>query len=451
MNRQDILEDKLDSFNAEERYDALEKLAAEGLWKCPPEGANVNMHFHSFFSYNAEGYSPSHVAWEARKHGLHAAGLCDFDVLDGLEEFLVAGQILALRTAVSVETRAYLKDFAHTEISSPGEPGVTYIMGAGFFKELGEGTPQAAALKGYRDRARARNVALVERVNPHLPDVAIDYDRDVRPLTPAGAATERHLITAYINKARERFGKPEADARYWGRVLGITDPEQALLLIADLPRLEELVRAKLCKKGGLGYEQPSPSTFPPVEEFVRWVKSCEALPMITWLDGTSEGEKDAARLLDCLIDKGCVALNIIPDRNWNLKDPAQRKIKQANLKGMVAEAVKRDLPINIGTEMNKLGLPFTDDLAGEVLSAYREPFTRGAHIMVGHTLLARYAGFSYVSPAAAAEFPNRAARNRFFEAVGALPPCTEEQADTWEDLGPEKTLAWFRDRVKKSG
>ena len=68
---------------------ALEALASRHADRLGSETANLNLHFHSFFSYNAEGFSPSHIAWEARKAGLYAAGLCDFDVLDGLESIRI--------------------------------------------------------------------------------------------------------------------------------------------------------------------------------------------------------------------------------------------------------------------------------------------------------------------------------------------------------------------------
>jgi len=440
------LEDILDSFSTAERQNALKQLAEEHQSALPPEGTNVNMHFHSFFSYNAEGYSPSHIAWEAKKHGLYAAGLCDFDVLDGMDEFLQAGLLLGLRSTVNVETRAYLKEFAGVDISSPGEPGVTYIMGAGFAKTFPAGTPQATGLAGYRDRAKARNVALISRINPHLPDIAIDYVKDVTPLTPGGAATERHIISAYINKIKSVLKHPNAVADFLSKLLGKTSDE-ALELLSDMPTLEEVLRSRLAKRGGFGYEQPSPGTFPTVEEFVKWVASCDAVPMITWLDGTSGGEKDAHAMLECMSSKGTAALNIIPDRNWNISDPKKKAVKTANLKTIVDAAEKMHLPVNIGTEMNKLGLPFNDDLDGEALNPYKQIFLKGARIMVGHTLLLKYAGFSYISPKAKAEFKDVQARNSFFEAAGKLPPMTIQQAGKLEDMGPDKALDWFRNAI----
>src|SRR5208282_4500782 len=78
------------------------------------------------------GYSPSKFAWLARKAGLAAAGIVDFDVLDALEEFLAAGRLLGLKTCVSLESRTFVPEFATRVINSPGEPGIAYHMGVGF-------------------------------------------------------------------------------------------------------------------------------------------------------------------------------------------------------------------------------------------------------------------------------------------------------------------------------
>ncbi|MCE9616589.1 MAG: hypothetical protein K8T26_20125 [Lentisphaerae bacterium] len=441
------LADRLNNFNQAVRREALLELATASGSAAPATGSNVNMHAHSFFSFNADGWSPSRVAWEMRQAGLYAAGLCDFDVLDGVVEFLDAGLALGLRTAAHIETRVFLADLQDVEITSPGEPGVTYIMGAGFVALPAGGTRAAAGLAGYRDRARARNVALIARINAKLPDVAIDYARDVQPLTPGGNATERHIIRAYATRARAAFGGEAAVAACWAGVLGKPAADVAEL-VRDEPRFEEALRARLIKRGGIGYEQPSASTFPAVGDFTAWVRACRALPMITWLDGTSGGERDPRALLDCLTGHGCVAINIVPDRNWNLKNPEERALKIANLRALVGESERRHLPINIGTEMNRQGLPFVDDLDGEALRPHQDAFRRGAQIMVGHSLLLRYADYGYVDAAAAADFPDLARRNAFFAAVGALPPMDAAQARQLRDLGPAKALAWFRAAVR---
>ena len=93
------LERQLDDFDRSRRREALTLLwrgAQSGRDVLPEPGIAVNLHAHTFFSYNAYGYSPSKFAWLARKAGLAVAGIVDFDVLDGADEFLEAGRLIGL-------------------------------------------------------------------------------------------------------------------------------------------------------------------------------------------------------------------------------------------------------------------------------------------------------------------------------------------------------------------
>ena len=125
--------DSLNSFDERTRRETLEQLARTTAF--PETTPCVNMHLHSFFSYNGEGWSPSRIAFEMKRLGVHAAAICDFDVLQGLDEFLAAADLLQLRAAVACETRAFVPEWADMEINSPGEPGVFYFMGMGFVRQ----------------------------------------------------------------------------------------------------------------------------------------------------------------------------------------------------------------------------------------------------------------------------------------------------------------------------
>ncbi len=52
----------------------------------------------------------------------------------------------------------------------------------------------AGILADMRERARLRNLDIIQRVNAYLAPVILDYEADVLPLTPAGTATERHIV-----------------------------------------------------------------------------------------------------------------------------------------------------------------------------------------------------------------------------------------------------------------
>jgi hypothetical protein len=99
--------------------------------------------------------------------------------------------------------------------------------------------------------------------------------------------------------------------------------------------------------------------------------------------------------------------------------------------------------------MNKGGLPFVDDLAGPVLSRYADAFTQGMHIMVGHTVLGRYADAPYIGARAQSEFTDRKRRNAFYAAVGALPALSLSQAEALSSAGPDKAFAMLADAAAK--
>ena len=53
---------------------------------------------------------------------------------------------------------------------------------------------------------------------PSLRRLTVDYDRDVLPLTPAGNATERHMLVAYLKAAARRFPDP---VPFWAEKLAL--------------------------------------------------------------------------------------------------------------------------------------------------------------------------------------------------------------------------------------
>ncbi|BCW99371.1 MAG: hypothetical protein KatS3mg024_2198 [Armatimonadota bacterium] len=446
----EILEAHLSSFDPQERRAALlqlVELARQGQIGLPDPRPEVNLHIHTFFSFNCEGWSPTRVAWEARKYGLEVAGKVDFDVLEGMEEFLEAGEILRLKTVCGLETRVFIRELADRVINSPGEPGIAYFMAAGCTRRPEPGTQAAGTLAGFYRTARARNEELMARVNAYLGDVQLDYRRDVLSLTPAKNATERHLLAAYNQKAREVFPDEGDLCRFWSDKLGIPYPDTCELVRQPV-RLQETIRGKLMKKGGVGYVQPDAGSFPAVETVSEFARDIGALPCLTWLDGTNPGEENAGELVELMIAKGCVCANIIPDRNWNIADPDEKALKLRKLDEFIHACRDQGLPIAVGTEMNRAGLPFVDDFSAPELRPYVQDFLDGAHFFWGHTMLARHADYGYFSHRVQEAFgAARKRRNKFFQLVGALPyPSPEKLAQLREkDLDPEHLLVWLKE------
>lgn len=453
VSRISTLEQELNSFDSGQRLNAvteLAQMAVTGEIPLAPEQPVANLHAHTFFSFNAYGYSPSGIAWLAKKQGYRLMGIVDFDVLDGVTEYLDACERLGVRGSAGMETRIFIPEFASHEINSPGEPGVDYHMGIGF---TSSDVPQQVApiLADLRERAARRNRLVVQRLNEALSPLEIDYTADVASLTPSGNPTERHIVQAYIAAAVRIQADPAA---FWAKKFGLNDSEMADLM-TDSPKFQNLLRMRLMKRGGAGYVLPTAETFPGVDEVHRLVVACGAIPCVAWLDGTSQGEQDIAELLELLVGKGAAALNIIPDRNWNIPDPDLRRQKVEKLYEIVRIAADLDLPLNVGTEMNSFGQRLVDDYSAPELQPVRQAFLNGAHFIYGHTILQRALGLGYGSGWARTYFPGRRERNRFYTRMGYRVPPGRASLEKLQAIGnepdPDGILGLFSEGIPSPG
>ncbi len=434
-NRIAEFESKLNSFNLKERETALNALRGmlnAGEIEASPAGRDLNLHCHTFYSYNGYGYSPSFIAWWAKTMGLFAAATVDFDVLDGVDEFLKASWSLNLRSAAGIETRVFIPELSDKEINSPGEPGIAYHMGMGF---ICSAVPKKSSefLKNMKSSASDRTRDIVSRVNTYLNPVAVDFETDVIPLTPAGNATERHVCSSYYAKAEKVFPDVSKRTVFWSEKLQ-TPSDKISKIINDPVQLQNLIRSKTMKMGGAGYVKPDPKSFPELSAMNKFIRECGAIPVIAWLNGESAGEKNPEELIELHMKAGAAAVNIIPDRNWNFPDPDVRKKKIAELHKFIEASKKYNLPIFVGTEMNAPGQCLVDNFKSEALAPYLDDFIEGAEIISAHTLL-QHAGMGYLSEWASSNFVTCRDKNTYFSEIGRL--CTPSALDKVAFCGPE--------------
>lgn len=445
------LEVRLDDFDRQVRKESLEalnELAVNGDIPVEPEREVANLHCHSFFSYNGYGYSPTHLAWLGKKNGLKFIGVVDFDVLDGVDEFLDACTSLGICGTAGMETRVFIPEFADIEINSPGEPGVCYHMGIGF---TSSSAPASAhrILEDIRLRVAQRNCRVLEKINQFLDPLIIDFERDILPMTPSGNATERHIVTKIVEKACDEFENP---AQFWSGKLDLP-LEMVQKEIEDTENFQNTIRKKLIKRDGIGYIQPNADSFPLIDEFYEVLFSCQAIPCAAWLDGTTAGEQAIEKLLAVLINKGTAAINVIPDRNWNIKDPKEKALKLENLYHVARVAADLDLPVMVGTEMNSFGQKMVDDFNAFELHPLKDDFIKGAYFIFGHTQMQKRWKMGYQSPWAQKYFNNRKSKNEFYKSSGQLIAPDGQVTANIDDINNEMTpeqvltsLSWLRSK-----
>ncbi|MCX8065167.1 MAG: PHP domain-containing protein [Candidatus Hydrogenedentes bacterium] len=408
----------INSFNLEERKNSFIKL----LEKCRvssyfEETQNIllfNLHCHSFFSYNGYNLSPTGLVWNAIKNNLYAIGLVDFDVLDGVEEFLECCEKANIRGCAGFETRVFIPQFAKYQINSPGEVGICYHIGMGFTSQK---VRKLETLKKLKSIAQSRIKNIIELVNSFLYPLTIDCEKDVIPLTPAGNPTERHLCVAFLEKSKMVYAKQEEFLKFWSEKLG-TPISELEKVTEDNNSFQNLIRSKLMKLGGPGYIKPEPETFPTLNEVNEFILANGGIPTFAWLDGTSDGEQKIEELLTLMTASGVHAVNIIPERNWNIKDPELKKVKLQNLEKFIMVAKELYFPIFIGTELNAPGQKFVDNLDCPELRPYYQLFLDGVHIAYAHTILQRIKGMGFTSPWSLSYFSTPKERYEFFKEIG---------------------------------
>ena len=354
-----MLDEKLNSFDPAVRAAAFDKAVAEKNY--------FNLHCHSFFSYNGYGYSPSYLVALAKEMNWRAVGLVDFDVLDGVDEFLSAAKKMGVRATAGMETRVFIPELSAVEINSPGEPGIAYHLGCGFTSsQVPEKAKAFAANLRAKANARTRNV--VEAVNGFLSEIALDFDAVASEFTPNGNVTERHVCQAYRMNAEKVLGAGAKE--YWEGKIGSFE--------ADPVKLEALIRSKTMKKGGVGYVAPTPDSFPTLDEMNKFIINCGAVPTLAWLNGLSAGENDVDRLFELHLKYGAKAATLIPDRNWRADTPEKQAVLTAELDRFVAAAQRYNVPLLAGTEMNAPGQLIADDFTVPALLKHLDVFIAGA-------------------------------------------------------------------------
>jgi len=338
----------------------------------------INLHLHTFHSYNYNNWSPSRVIFEGWRTGLEYVGTVDFDTLAGLEETLHAGRLLGMRATGGFESRVFIPEMKEIVVNSPKEPGIYYLCGKGFRKNPDERSEAGRFFLSMRETAQRRNRQVVDRLNSFLKEVAVDYGKDILPLTPSGNPTERHMMEAYLKKSEEILG--EGIDRFWADILGLTEEDAGSRRNGNIADFRELMRKKLIKHGGPGYVPPERKNFPLLDETVRMIESAGGVPTGTWLDGTSPGEENPGDLVDFLRSKGIRAVTVIPDRNCNVSDREEKEKKVGNLDRFIRTCKRSKMPVVCGTEMNKDGQPFVDDFTNPAIARHLSFFLSSASV-----------------------------------------------------------------------
>lgn len=288
----------------------------------------INNHIHTTYSFSP--YSPTAAVYAARAEGLCTAGIIDHDSIAGAREFLEAAEIVGMPATIGMECRVDLSGtrLAGRRTNNPDQTGISYMTIQSVPHDKIDALDQF--FTPYRAARNRRNRAMVKRINALLPDVGLDFDRDVLPLSLAaegGGVTERHLMYALAKKLTARFGKGrelagqleemglELSAKQRGQLLDEAYPfyEYDLLGILKsvfVPKIY-VVAAEECPR------------LPDVVQLCRDVDACLCYAYLGDVTESVTGDKKAQKFEDdyleevfqCLKEEGVWAVTYMPTRN----------------------------------------------------------------------------------------------------------------------------------------
>ncbi len=204
-----ILE-KLNAPTREERIANLKAILPETEFP-PMVPQYINNHIHTTYSFSP--YSPTAAVYAARMEGLCTAGIIDHDSISGAEEFLEAAALINIPVTIGMECRVSM-DGTRLEgrrTNNPDQVGVSYMTIQSVPHD--KISVLTEFFRPYQAARHNRNRKMIERINGMIPEIQLDYDRDVLPLSMAsdnGGVTERHLMYALALKLMDLVGKGEA-------------------------------------------------------------------------------------------------------------------------------------------------------------------------------------------------------------------------------------------------
>lgn len=333
---------KLNAETKEERLANLAKILPETVFP-PAVPAYINNHIHTTYSFSP--YSPTAAVYAARMEGLSTAGIIDHDSIAGAREFLEAAELVGMPVTVGMEARVSMVGtrLEGMRTNNPDQVGVSYMtiqsVPHNKIEELD------AFFEPYRAARHVRNRKMVSKINAILPDLRLDYDRDVLPLSMAhdnGGVTERHLMYALAKRIIRQTGRGEAViCALEDMGLTLSAKQQAQLRDAEYPFYEyDLLGILKSAFVPLVYIDATDEC-PRLADLVRLCREIDAYLCYAYLGDVKEsvtGDKKPQKFEDdhldevfaCLKEEGISAVTYMPTRNTREQLERLRGLCEAN-------------------------------------------------------------------------------------------------------------------------
>lgn len=311
----------------DERLENLKKIVAQTEFP-PMVPQYINNHIHTTYSFSP--YSPSAAVYAARMEGLCTAGIIDHDSISGAREFLEAAKIVDMPVTIGMEARVSMSGtrLEGRRTNNPDQEGVSYMTIQGVPHDKIE--TLTAFFRPYQAARHDRNRKMLEKINKLLPGIALDYDKDVLPLSMAhedGGVTERHLMYALAIKLVAQVGKGEAMVKKLADIgLSLSVKQEAQMLDTEYPFYEYDLLGILKSAFVPMIFIDATDECPKLQDMVKLCDDIDAFLCYAYLGDVGDsvtGDKKAQKFEDdylddvfeCLKEEGVRSVTYMPTRN----------------------------------------------------------------------------------------------------------------------------------------
>ena len=322
----DIL-NKLNAPTREERLANLAEVLKNTVFP-PMVSQYINNHIHTTYSFSP--YSPTAAVYAARMEGLCTAGIIDHDSISGAEEFLEAAKLVGMPVTIGMECRVSMAGtrLEGRRTNNPDQVGVSYMTIQSVPHDMIHVLTDF--FRPYRAARHVRNRKMVDRINAMLPKLALDYDRDVLPLSEAkeeGGVTERHLMYALAKKLTAQVGKGASMVKKLADMgLTLSSKQEAQMLDTAYPFYEYDLLGILKSAFVPKIFVDATDECPKLPDMVKLCKDVDAYLCYAYLGDVGDsvtGDKKAQKFEDdyledvfeCLKEEGVGAVTYMPTRN----------------------------------------------------------------------------------------------------------------------------------------
>ena len=288
----------------------------------------INNHIHTTYSFSP--YSPTAAVYAARMEGLCTAGIIDHDSISGAEEFLEAAKLVQMPVTIGMEARISMEGtrLEGRRTNNPDQVGVSYMTIQGVPHDKIQVLTDF--FKPYQAARHARNRKMTEKINALLPEIALDYDADVLPLSMAaenGGVTERHLMYALAIKLVQQVGKGQAMADKLAAMgLTLSEKQVSQMLDTEYPFYEYDLLGILKSAFVPQIFIDAAEECPKLSQMVKLCADIDAFLCYAYLGDVGNsvtGDKKAQKFEDdylddvfeCLKEEGVKAVTYMPTRN----------------------------------------------------------------------------------------------------------------------------------------